>query len=325
LFERTEVDTCTTVDNRDGIFPIHRSLKFLLLTFTNRGSTTTVPLRSGVRSAEALDAVPDSGIDPAAIRLPRSTVASVSGEGLEIPDLRSELDLEIVARITAAVPASADPAGWGIHFGRELNATEDRPSFRPDGDLPVVEGKQLRPFGIDTAATRFRISRSAAAALLDAGKTFARDRLAYRDVASPTNRQTLISAIVPREVVTTHTVFCVKEVVDEPSQWFLCGMFNSYVANYLVRMRVGTHVTAAIVSRLPVPRPDRRSPLFGKVAGAAQSLSGDWNSDEFARLNATAARLYGLTGQEFAHVVATFPLVDAAERAAAVAEFEAGA
>ena len=38
LLERTEVDTFATIDNRDGIFPIHRSLKFVLLTFNNGGT-----------------------------------------------------------------------------------------------------------------------------------------------------------------------------------------------------------------------------------------------------------------------------------------------
>jgi hypothetical protein len=38
-------------------------------------------------------------------------------------------------------------------------------------------------------------------------------------------------------------------------------------------------------------------------------------------LNASAARLYGLTAREFGHVVATFPLVDPAERTAAVTAF----
>ena len=98
LLERTSVDTFTIIDNRDGIFPIHRSLKFLLLTFNNSGKTTTVPWRSGVRSAESLDCVPDSGVDPSALPLPRSTVARVSGEGLELPDIRTAVDLEILVQ-----------------------------------------------------------------------------------------------------------------------------------------------------------------------------------------------------------------------------------
>jgi hypothetical protein len=321
LLERTTVDTFTTIDNRDGIFPIHRSLKFLLLTFTNGGTTATVPLRSGIRSSDVLDCVPDSGIDLAALPVPRSTVARVSGEGLALPDVRTALDLEILAGITVRVPATDHPAGWHIHFGRELNASEDRPYFTSRGDLPIVEGKQLRPFGVDAARPRFRIARDKAASLLEPAKTFGRERLAYRDVASPTNRQTLIAAVVPRDMVTTHTVFCVKEVLDEEAQQFLCGMMNSYVANYLVRMRVSTHVSAAIVARLPMPRPDRRDPLFLAVAAGARLLAAQWDGEAFARLNAAAARLYGLGEPEFSHVVGTFPLVDPRERTAAIAEF----
>jgi hypothetical protein len=321
LLERTSVDTFTIVDNRDGLFPIHRSLKFVLLTFSNQETTETVPLRCGVRSAASLDSVPDSGIDPAALPVPKATVARVSGEGLELPDIRTSLDLEILSRITVRVPAAADPGGWHIHFGRELNATEDRPHFTERGDLPIVEGKQLRPFGVDAAAPRFWIPRETAATLLDPPVTFGRDRLAYRDVASPTNRQTLIAAIVPRDMVTTHTVFCVKEALDDEAQQFLCGILNCYVANYLIRMRVGTHVSAAIIARLPVPKPDRRDPLFTAVAAAARLLAHGWNGEAFAQLNAAVARLYGLTDAEFDHVVATFPLADPGERAAAVAAF----
>ena len=42
-------------------------------------------------------------------------------------------------------------------------------------------------------------------------------------------------------------------------QRVLCALLNSYIANFLVRQRIGTHLSAAIVERLPVPRPDRGS------------------------------------------------------------------
>ena len=74
-------------------------------------------------------------------------------------------------------------------------------------------------------------------------------------MASASNRLTLIAAIVPAHVVTTHTLFCLKGNVNPDVQLFLCGILNSFVANYLVRMRVNTHVTVSIMERLPVPRP----------------------------------------------------------------------
>ena len=90
------------------------------------------------RLAESLDRVSDSGIDPAALPVPKATVARVSGEGLELPDIRTALDLEILSRITVRGPAAADAAGWHIHFGLELNATEDRPHFTGRGNLRIV-------------------------------------------------------------------------------------------------------------------------------------------------------------------------------------------
>ena len=269
LLERTEVDTFATIDNRDGIFPIHRSLKFVLLTFNNGGHTDgAVAVRGAVGRVARLR--------PGQRRRPRGAAGA-------------EIDRR--AREWRGAGAARHPDGTGPGDSLEDHRPgpgERRPSRMAHPLRPGAE-RDRRPAALHeprrTANSRgqtaaaFRRRRCCTAVLDPAGHgsnlagsatTFGRDRLAYRDVASPTNRQTLIAAIVPRETVTTHTVFCVKETLDEEAQQFLCGMLNSYVADYLVRMRVGTHVSAAIVARLPVPRPDRRDPLFvGGRGGAA--------------------------------------------------------
>ena len=99
-----------------------------------------------------------------------------------------------------------------------------------------------------------RVTPRVASRLLDRDP-FRRPRLAYRDVASATNKLTLIAAMLPGGTVSTHTVFVLKTHVDERSQWCLLGLLNSFVANYLVRLQVMTHVTATLMARLPVPRP----------------------------------------------------------------------
>jgi hypothetical protein len=82
------------------------------------------------------------------------------------------------------------------------------------------------------------------------------------------------------------------------------------VANYLVRMRVSTHVTVAIVGRLPVPKPARGSPEFRLVAALGRRLArAPSDVRAAARLQATAAHVYGLDRDQFAHVLGTFPLV----------------
>jgi len=322
LFDRTSVDTFTNLENRDAIFPIHRGLKFLLLTFTHAGSTTALPVRAAVRSPAALDLVPDTGDGPGTIAVPRALVARISGDSLAVPDVRTARDLEIATAVAFQVPPSGDRDGWHVRFGRELNATEDRPHFTASGPgLPIVEGKQIRPFGVDALAARYRLPAGVASQLLDPDRTYRRSRLAYRDVASATNRTTLIAAIVPAGVVTTHTLFCLKDSLDAESQQYLCGVFNSYVANYLVRMRVGTHVSASIIARLPVPKPPSHDAVFQRVAGLSLALSTRFDDVAFARLNAVVAGLYGLSHAQFAHVLETFPLVPSADRALALRMF----
>jgi hypothetical protein len=323
LIDQTSLDTFATLDNRDGIFPIHRSLKFLLLTCTTGGTTAALPMTGPLRSADALDRMPDAGPGPRAVPITRALVEQLSGESLAVPDIRSAADVEILSHVAQRIPALADPDGWGLHFGRELNASDDRPYFREDGQgVPVLEGKQIQPFVVDVAAARYWIPANVVRRLPAAKNTFGRARLAYRDVASAANRTTLIAAILPPNVVSTHTLFCVREMLDERCQHFLCGIFNSFVANYLVRMWVSTHVTTAIMSRLRVPRPPDDSALFRNVARFSRALSRTaGRSDVAPRLNAAAARLYELSAPQVAHVLDTFPLVPDAEREAVLKAF----
>ncbi len=263
---------------------------------------------------------------PSAIRCSTASalVRRLSGETLAIPELRTPADLAIAEKTAATTCPLAHPDGWGARFGRELNATDDRPHFGPPGrGLPVLEGKQIQPFRASIDTARFSIPPDVARRLLGRVATFTRARLAYRDVASATNRLTLIAAIIPAGVVSTHTVFCLKTDLDLEAQHCLCGLLNSYVANYLVRQRVSTHVTVATVEHLPVPRPAPGSAAFVEIAAvAAQTAAGDADGRMEARLQARVAALYGLTRDEFAHVLSTFPLVEAERRQAALEAFE---
>src|SRR5207245_1641470 len=137
--------------------------------------------------------------------------------------------------------------GWAVEFGRELNATDDRGAFvRASSEInlrPIVEGKQIEPFRVHLDRCRYAIARDAARRR----HVPCRRRLAYRDVASSTNRLTLIAAIIPATAVTTHTLFVLRTDMSDERQRVLCALLNSYVANYLIRMRVSTHVTTAIL------------------------------------------------------------------------------
>jgi hypothetical protein len=228
--------------------------------------------------------------------------------------VRSTTDVAIVERAASLFAPLGSASGWSASFGRELNASDDRDAFRsPRSGLPIVEGRQLEPFRVDLSSARHSISAREAGRRL-AGERHARARLGYRDVASATNRVTLIAAVLPAGCVSTHTVFCLRSPLPLSAQHLLCGLFNSFVVNYLVRLRVSTHVTTGMVERLPIPRPEDAPRACREIAAMARLLARRRDPVVMAQLHARVAHLYQLTRDEFAHVLATFPLIPQEER-----------
>jgi hypothetical protein len=321
LFDSCDVDSIVGFDNRRAVFPIHRSVRFLLLTATSGRPSRDIVCRLGEQDPAALERFDDGSA--AAIRVSPRWLERVTGSDLAIPDLRTSFDVQILDRAGSLFSPLGDSRGWAARFGRELNATDDRATSRRAGDgLPVVEGKQIHPFRVDLGAARHAIGRADAERLLG-GDRFGRPRLAYRDVASATNRQTLVAAILPAGCASTHTVFCLRSPLTVTAQHFLCGLFNSFIVNYLVRLRVTTHVTTAIVEWLPIPREEDAPRAFREIAALARLRRRRDDGAGAARLHALAASLYQLTRAEFEYVLGTFPLVPMVERDAALRAYTA--
>jgi hypothetical protein len=112
------------------------------------------------------------------------------------------------------------------------------------------------------------------------------------------------------------------------------ALLNSLCLDYTLRQRVAANLTIFYIYQLPVPRPTEKDPAFASIVvraarlictapefddlARAVGLSGhsDGVTDEAeqaklrAELDAFVAHLYGLTEEEFAYILTTFPLVD---------------
>jgi hypothetical protein len=324
LLEHHTMDAMVGFDNRRAIFPIHRSVRFVLCTATAGSRSQQIHCCFGLDDPAVLDALPDSDTphEQFPVMLTPGVIARIGGEDVTIPELRTRLDLTIVERIAHRFPRLADPDGWSAKFGRELNATDDRAHFHTGRvGLPVLEGKHIEPFVVHASRSSLRIAPSAAKRLLGCHGSVLQPRLAYRDVASATNRTSLIAAILPASVVTTHSLFCLKTALTLEGQHYLCAMLNSYVANYLVRQIMTTHLGSRTVEGLRVPTLERNTPLFNEISELSAQMNGASRTDTMARVQALAAHAYMLCKEEFRHVLETFPLVAEGERAEALREF----
>ncbi len=328
LLSSSAIDAIVGFDNREGIFPIHRGLRFVALSARLGEPTDRIFCRFRERDPAVLDDISDDPSPLASHQFPvvitRNLLERISGPALTIPELCTATDVAIVDGVQRRCPRLGSGDGWSVKFGRELNATDDRRFFtNSTSGLPVLGGKQIGPFTVDLESSRHRIDRRVLEQRFGLTGSFSTARLAYRDVAASTNRQTLIATMLPADVVTTHTLFCVRSPTRLDVQWFVCGVLNSYVADYLVRLTVSTHVTISTVERLPVPAPPIGSAAFQAVIDESRQIArtGGASREVRAVLQARVALLYGLDRDELQHVLQTFPLVPHVDRDATSAAF----
>ena len=305
LFDRADIDRITVFDNRDALFPIHRSMRIVAVT-GQRGSATTAVLVDEGESTSGRRRTSTSGSEPRL--LSRAMLRRASGESEAIPSVRSAAELAVLERL---IQAPRLGGGWRLRFGRELNATEDRHLFRDGsaGDvdaLHVVDGKHMKPFTVRPPDTPWIAAADAKRVLPDA--PWEHWRLAYRDVSSATNTRSLICALLPPGCVSTHTLFCLRTRAPLSVQVYLCGMLNSLVADWFVRRFLASHVTTRLIAHVPVPLVIARDTRRRRVVRlATRLLRASDDADAFIALQAEAAGLYGLDRTAMTTVLGDFP------------------
>ena len=172
--------------------------------------------------------------------------------------------------------------------------------------------------------------------------------LGFRDIARPTDMRTMIASVLP-QVGCGHTLpilVLAKECISgESASQFLANL-NSFALDYVARQKVqGTHLTWYTVEQLPVIAPADYDRAFGAttaralvrhhvlrltytahdMAPFARDLGYHgppfiWNEEERrhlrARLDALYFHLYGLSRDDAAYILDTFPIVRRHDEAA---------
>lgn len=310
LFEHAAVDRMSVFENRDGLFPIHRSMRIVSIAATRGPRTDAVLVDDGVtRVGQATQGAAEPRL------LHRALLRRAIGESEAVPALRHASELRLFEHLLACPRLGQD---WRLSFGRELNATEDRHLLRtgprPPAAPRVLDGKHLRPFSVRAPDDGPWVPPDEARRALS-GTPWTSWRLAYRDVSAAGNARSLICALLPPGHLTTHTVFCLRTKVPLATQLYLCGMLNSLVADWFVRRYLGSHVTTRLMAWVPVPRTPARSAERRRIVRLTTRLLRSPDDDQtHGELQRVAFGLYGLGGGEAATIVADFPRVSAVVR-----------
>ena len=167
--------------------------------------------------------------------------------------------------------------------------------------------------------------------------------IGFRDIARATDMRTMITAVIPTVAAgnTLPLLLPDKDAESTYAQWaplFLANL-NSLAFDYVARQKAqSTHLNWYIVEQLPLIRPERFEQTLGNtriadfvrgevlrlsytahdLAPFARDLGYDgapfaWDEDDrrhrLARLDALFFQLYGLSRDDAAYILDTFPIV----------------
>ena len=127
------------IENRDKVFPIHRSYKFNPVIVEKGGETGAIRTAFMRRNLDDWERA-----EELATRYSRAQIARFSPRSRAILEIQSQRDLEILEKIYANSVLLGDdgPGGWGIRYAREFDMTGDSRLFPP---RPQWEAKGYRP------------------------------------------------------------------------------------------------------------------------------------------------------------------------------------
>ena len=342
LFSKTFMTGLFGFENRKEVFEgVHRSFKFIVLTYEKGGTTAHFPAAFMRLDASELDRFPEQG----AINVSVALVRKLSPGSLSIMEFGSPLDVEIVQKMASFPSLGTTIDGtWNVTFGQEINMTTDSFLFKTssaDGRLPLYEGKMIHQFDHRFSEPRYWVDEKAARKTVLGGSKrdegtkldYQHYRLGFRDIARNTDSRTMIATVIPRERFAGNTAIVSSSPKNGRQLLLIAALLDSFAVDYIIRMKVSTHCNMFYVYQLPVPRLTETDAAFepiversarlictvpefddlAKEVGLGNHKAGATDPAERARLRAEldglVAHLYGLTEEEFAHILATFPLV----------------
>src|SRR5262249_12959585 len=102
----------------------------------------------------------------------------------------------------------------------------------------------------------------------------------FKNAAQSMDERTLVAALIPPGVIVTDslTVYSIPSSMLHDERHLLgvlyvLALFNSYVADWLIRMRVSKHIMMNDVRQLPLPRLTESDPRLVPIALRAAMLT----------------------------------------------------
>ena len=178
-------------------------------------------------------------------------------------------------------------------------------------------------------------------------------RLVWRTITNSTNERTLISTILQKNIFLGHSLNYLNPLnfngekyvrnISYSETFFLCGIFNSFVVDFILRHKVATNLTIFYLMEIPIPLYDKNNPHHIKlmentaklicISNEYDDLRNQMGITEFvieqnmrlvleSQINALSAKIYGLTKEDLELILKNFHIVDEKFKKLTLEEFD---
>lgn len=271
-------------ENKNKIFPIHSSFKFVILTAAKLIKTDTFVTGFMLKDLSVLSKQRIDGL-----RISEKLISKFSPDTLSIMEFQDQKEIDLLNKIYNEFPMMGEKIDntWNVVFHRELNQTDDHKLLQTSlSPIPIYEGKMIHHYKSNSENTRYWILENDAKEFYskrgyEAWKYY---RLAYRAVASSTNETTLISTIIPKHTGSVESLRIIElleynkkqnqyiESINDREQLFLTALLNSFVLNYVIRRKISANLSAFYLYQLPAPRYKQGNWYFDQVVARVARL-----------------------------------------------------
>ena len=288
LFTRTLVTGLFCFENNKGIFEgVHRSFKFVVLTFEKGGQTERFPGAFMRHEVKELARFPRMGALPVSLEL----VRRLSPDSLSIMEFKSEMDVTIARKmIRFPLLGERKEDTWNVVLSREFDMTNDSKLFRKDAGsdrLPLYEGKMIHQFSNEWSEPRYWIDekegrRAILARQADTGQKLEYQyyRLGYRAIGRTTDQRALIATMFPSQTFAGNSLIISRrfsqangsEIINDSQLLFVTSIMNSFIADYFIGQKISANLNMFYIYQLPVPRLTEQDTSFRMIVDHAARL-----------------------------------------------------
>ncbi len=281
-FDKCKINYLIGFINRKLIFKIHGSTKFIVLLAKKGEKTEKFRATFMQRDIKILN-----NIEANTKNVNWLKIKNLNPESYSIIEFNNEIDKIIVEKLSNNELLLDNPSWLGtFKLSREFDMTLDKDYFiGSSDDIPLYEGKHIEQY-----TPYFNINIRYWIEEAEGLKKFINKepnysdyqdyRMGFRDVTSSTNKRAMIASLLPRNIFCGNTLITTKiyqdgnRLISNENLLYLCGLFNSTVFDYLLRLQINVHLSLFFIYQMPIPKPDNLS--LNTVITNVLKLTEDW-------------------------------------------------